>query len=129
MPTIQGMGKKTPKKKRYGNDTDRRLLRKKAYRSTEWRKLREAYLEQHPLCEECKRKGIINAGSPDNPLSIHHIKSPFVTGEIDWELLLDESNLMTVCQTCHADIHNNQRGMGVKAMMDYLDSLLPDDKS
>lgn len=126
MPTIAGLGKrmKSSKRSTTHNDTEHRLMRKKAYGSSQWKSLRKAYLEAHPICEECEKKGIVNAGTPENPLSIHHKKSPFGGGEINWTLLLDESNLETVCQECHAEIHNNQRGLGVKATIEMLDNLL-----
>ena len=40
------------------------------------------------------------------------------------DLLLDDSNLMTVCGECHGLIHNNPKVVN-KAMIDKLDKLLP----
>ena len=31
------------------------------YNTSRWHKLAKAFIEDHPLCEECKRKGIIKA--------------------------------------------------------------------
>ena len=45
-------------------------------------------------------------------------------GALNWTLLLEESDLEAVCQECHAEIHNNQRGLGVKATIEMLDNLL-----
>jgi 5-methylcytosine-specific restriction protein A len=39
------------------------------YNSSRWRRLRKQFLHKHPLCEECKRKGIVNAATV-----VDHIK-------------------------------------------------------
>lgn len=100
-------------------------MRRKAYNTMGWRRLRKYHLSQHPICEKCwADKGIINPGTPDHPLHIHHIKSPFSSAGVDMDLLLDDNNLMTVCGECHGLIHNNPKVVN-KAMIDKLDKLLP----
>ena len=100
-------------------------MRRKAYNTMGWRRLRKYHLSQHPICEKCwNDKGIINPGTPDHPLHIHHIKSPFSSAGVDMDLLLDDNNLMTVCGECHGLIHNNPKVVN-KAMIDKLDKLLP----
>ena len=102
-------------------------MRRKAYNTMGWRRLRKYHLSQHPICEKCwSDKGIINPGSPEHPLHIHHIKSPFSSSGVDMDLLLDDNNLMTVCGECHGLIHNNPKVVN-KVLMDKLDSLLPMD--
>ena len=72
-------------------------MRRKAYNTMAWRRLRKYHLSQHPICEKCwNDKGIINPGTPEHPLHIHHIKSPFSSSGVNIDLLLDDSNLMTV---------------------------------
>ena len=114
------------------NGSDKRMskeefqaMRHRAYNTMGWRRLRKYHLSQHPICEKCwNDKGIINPGTPDHPLHIHHIKSPFSSSGVDMDLLLDDNNLMTVCGECHGLIHNNPKVVN-KAMIDKLDKLLP----
>ena len=102
-------------------------MRRKAYNTMGWRRLRKYHLSQHPICEKCwNDKGIINPGTPEHPLHIHHIKSPFSSSGVNMDLLLDDSNLMTVCGECHGLIHNNPKAVN-KVLMDKLDTLLPMD--
>lgn len=114
------------------NGSDKRMskeefqaMRHRAYNTMAWRRLRKYHLSQHPICEKCwSDKGIINPGTPEHPLHIHHIKSPFSSSGVDMDLLLDDNNLMTVCGECHGLIHNNPKVVN-KAMIDKLDKLLP----
>ena len=68
MPTIY-----KPKKKKVTNNQafyqQRRRERQKIYNTSTWQKLRQNYLSQHPLCEECLKKGIIRSAK-----DIHHIR-------------------------------------------------------
>lgn len=102
MPTINLPPKKPKKERRV---TDIKKLRSVAYNSSAWRKLRLTYLKEHPLCEECLKKGKVTPAS-----SVHHIKSPFKGGEINWDLLLDYNNLESVDHECHALLHQEESG-------------------
>lgn len=76
----------------------------KYYHSMSWRNLRVAYIRDHPLCERCLERGIAKPAE-----EIHHIR-PFMnaTTDIDrWNLLLNQNNLIALCQDCHHEIHNN----------------------
>lgn len=103
MPTIPTL-KKT-KKPNNNQPTDMKRLRQKAYQTKEWRDLRDTYIKMHPLCEECIKKNIVKPAQ-----DVHHIKSPFSKGNINYTLLLDMNNLESVCKVCHAEIHNKQQG-------------------
>lgn len=119
----------TDKADRWGRMTKEEYqeMRRKAYNTMGWRRLRKYHLSQHPICEKCwKDKGVINPGTPEHPLHIHHIKSPFSSSGVNMDLLLDDSNLMTVCGECHGLIHNNPKAVN-KVLMDKLDTLLPMD--
>lgn len=117
MPTINTLPKK-PKVER--QDTDMRNLRQKAYQNTKWRKMRDTYMHEHPLCEECLKQGKVTPAE-----DIHHKRSPFQKGEVNWNLLLDYNNLEAVCKTCHATIHNNQNGVKTQAqIIEDLDNLM-----
>lgn len=127
MPTIN----KPPRKPKstFHNETARRELRKKAYNDSRWRKVRQTYLQTHPLCEECLREGKVYAGTLDDPLQVHHKKSPFQNGTINYDLLLDDHNLETICSRHHALKHQEEKGyqdpQKIIAILDEL--LLKDD--
>lgn len=108
-PTIN-LPKRKEKTNQRNEHTDTRELRRKTYNDTRWKKLRILYLQQHPLCEECLSRGVVNAGSQANPLQVHHKKSPFYKNEVNWQLFLDENNLETICSECHGKIHAKEQG-------------------
>ena len=86
---------------------DKYKLRKKLYNNSKWRKLREVYMMEHPLCERCLEKGITKVAE-----DCHHKKSPFRDGlsMIErYELLTDYDNLEALCRDCHNDEHRNKR--------------------
>lgn len=113
-PTIN----KIPKKpKAQPKETDMRKLRQQAYNNTQWRKLREVYMHEQPICEECLKQGKITPAE-----DVHHIRSPFKGGEINWSLLLDHGNLMSVCKKCHQKIHN-QKHATAEEVLKQLDAL------
>lgn len=118
MPWIQKMEKKKTSSQR--NETDMRELRQKAYQNSSWRKMRDTYLHEHPLCEDCLAKGKVTAAT-----DVHHIRSPFRKGEVNWMMLLDYNNLMSLCKPCHAERHNRENGnKTVQQTLEELDNLL-----
>ena len=62
-----------------------------------WKKIRDRYISQNPLCEKCRAKGKFTAGS-----LVHHIK-PLSEGGTN-----EEGNLMTLCVSCHEKIHRRR---------------------
>ena len=64
-----------------------KLQDKKSYKE-----VRSAYMKKHPKCEVCKR---------NNATEIHHI-----AGRIG-NKLTDINNFMSVCRSCHREIHDN----------------------
>jgi len=86
-------------------ETDMRKLRQKAYQNKHWRKLRDTYMKEHPICEECLKHGKVTPAE-----DVHHIRSPFRGGEINYNMLLDYHNLESVCKDCHGEIHAAQQG-------------------
>ena len=104
MPTIN-KGETKKKSSERNENTDMRKLRKEAYNNTTWRKLRDTYLKSHPVCERCLEKGKITPAE-----DVHHLKTPFRNGVINYGLLLDDKNLMSVCKECHGEIHASQQG-------------------
>jgi len=59
-----------------------------------WKHIRNRYIKAHPLCEECKKQ---NKLTPTE--EVHHIV-PLSHGGSN-----DESNLMSLCQSCHTKLH------------------------
>ncbi len=122
MPTIQKIERKVKPQR---NDTDRRLLRKKAYADSRWcgkNGVRKAYFSLHPLCEVCLSKGIVKAGE-----SVHHKVSPFKGNTVDWVLFLDYNNLQTLCAECHGEEHAKEQGtITASKMIEILDSIFED---
>ncbi|MCC8073684.1 MAG: HNH endonuclease [Clostridiales bacterium] len=59
-----------------------------------WHKIRKAYVNAHPLCERCAENGRYVKVE-----EVHHIK-PLADGGTN-----EESNLMSLCRKCHAEIH------------------------
>ena len=72
-----------------------------------WKSIRDRYAKAHPLCERCLKEGRLT------PMEeVHHIL-PLNRGGTN-----DESNLMSVCHSCHERIHvelgdRNQKEGGV----------------
>lgn len=125
MPTINKIQKKTTTSSATTRtETEMRQLRQKAYQNTAWRKERDTYLHEHPLCEECLKNGKITPAQ-----DIHHKKSPFKNGEINWNLLYDENNLMSLCKECHGNIHAAQQGhISAEEVLRQLDELFDENK-
>ncbi|MDD4291045.1 MAG: HNH endonuclease signature motif containing protein [Clostridia bacterium] len=59
----------------------------------EWKRIRNHYIKQHPLCEECKRNGKLTVAT-----EVHHIV-PLGNGGTH-----DDKNLMSLCKPCHSRI-------------------------
>lgn len=75
----------------------------KLINSWRWQKLRRQHLADHPLCEQCKKRGRVVAAT-----EVHHI-TPVgsVSDEMGMErLAYDPANLMSLCSQCHKDIHD-----------------------
>ncbi len=85
-------GKKKASKPKPRNDR-RESAHKRGY-DRRWYKLRNAYINEHPLCEHCERRGEITPAT-----EIDHIK-PF--DGLNDQLRLDPSNLQALCRSCHA---------------------------
>lgn len=70
----------------------------KYYDKSAWRELRNKYIMQHPLCEECQKNGVTEAAT-----DVHH-KVPWswgVTEADKMSLLLDPDNLQALCEHHH----------------------------
>ena len=64
-----------------------------------WKRIRDRYARKHPLCERCLQEGRYTAVE-----EVHHIV-PISQGGTH-----DESNLMSLCRSCHQKIHLEEIG-------------------
>ena len=60
-----------------------------------WKRIRDRYAEQHPLCERCLEDGRLTPVD-----EVHHIL-PVSKGGTH-----EASNLMSLCRSCHNKIHH-----------------------
>lgn len=72
------------------------------YHTFRWTKMAKAWRDSHPLCEECKKRGVIKLGT----VTDHVIPWP-VCGEF-----FRQDNLQTLCEEC-----NNLKGQRDKALI------------
>lgn len=59
-----------------------------------WQRIRKAYAQEHPLCEECLKAGKLT------PMEQVHHKLPLAEGGTH-----ARDNLVSLCSACHARIH------------------------
>lgn len=59
-----------------------------------WKRIRDRYVAAHPLCERCLKEGKLTPVE-----ELHHILPVSQGGDHR------ESNLMSLCQSCHTKIH------------------------
>lgn len=59
-----------------------------------WKRLREAHVAAHPLCEDCLLEGVVN---PEQ-IEVDHVRA---FNGLDDPLRLDPSNLRSLCKRHH----------------------------
>ena len=59
-----------------------------------WKRIRDSYIRQHPICEDCYAKGRITLAE-----EVHHIV-PLGDGGTH-----EKSNLVSLCRSCHLKRH------------------------
>ena len=60
-----------------------------------WTEVRNKYISAHPFCEKCWERGIATLAD-----EVHHIVP------VDQDGSDEESNLMSLCRSCHNKIHH-----------------------
>lgn len=93
-------GSPTPAQRRAAQQRaydDRRLSSPKRGYDANWRKVRLAYIYEHPLCELCLKEG----RGPVPVEHVHHVKP--IAGPND-RGRLDKTNLQSLCHSCHSRI-------------------------
>lgn len=101
MPRLKKLTKKKKTKRVYNSKKDN--LNHMVYNSKRWRDLRIEKLTNNPLCERCDENDVLTLAD-----QVHH-KQPISTGvslEEKCKLGYDYNNLMSVCDECHKEIHN-----------------------
>lgn len=69
------------------------------YTTWTWRKCRKAFAESKGnMCERCRARGIIETGSKDRPLEVHHKIQLTVENVKDPKVALNWSNLELLCK-------------------------------
>ena len=93
------------KKKYKKPNTKRETDRKRIYQSSEWVRLRQAYLMEHPLCEIC-----LALGKTTPAEDVHH-KDSFLnySGYMQQVKAYDYNNLMSLCKQHHSELHAGGR--------------------
>ncbi|ADL50540.1 HNH endonuclease [Clostridium cellulovorans] len=66
---------------------------KHLYNTSRWKKLRLQFLQEQPLCVECKSKGVIKAAT-----DLDHIQAHKGDEELFWNI----NNLQALCHSCHS---------------------------
>lgn len=62
-------------------------------KSTKWRKARVMFLDEHPLCVECRKEGRVSAATVVDHIQPHHG---------DYELFWSVDNWQALCATHHS---------------------------
>jgi len=86
------------------------------YDSTRWRNLRDMVIARHPLCEQCKSKGLTTiATQVDHILPIEEGGNP-----TDW------TNLQPLCASCHSKKtrKENEPEKKIEQKMGYADVIV-----
>ena len=81
--------KRNSEYEKYGRDKNTKRRYGRA-----WKRIRDKYVQQHPFCELCYKKGQLVETE-----QVHHIKPLSEGGDHSRE------NLIALCSSCHARIH------------------------
>ncbi len=79
------------------------------YQSKEWRKTRNAFIADHPLCVMCEQEGRTVLGKevdhikPINPSNAYDTKDGYFGDPLDWD------NLQALCVMHHAQKSGKER--------------------
>lgn len=83
------------KAEQWRNDRQRGTAAQRGYGS-QWRKIRDAFLADHPLCSECEQRGRVTVAQV-----VHHIDENQLNNSPD--------NLQAMCRPCHERNHGRVR--------------------
>jgi 5-methylcytosine-specific restriction protein A len=89
--------------KRHGTNDARANANDRGY-GYRWRRFREQYLFQNPLCVHCQASGI---HTPAN--EVDHIKPHRGDSVLFWDI----ENLQPLCKSCHSKKTRHEQQMGL----------------
>lgn len=89
------------KKREPRKESEQRHQKRDIYRTERWKRLRQGYIMEHPLCELCEARGITTLAE-----DVHHKDSfaKYEGSERLWKAY-DANNLAALCKACHAWVH------------------------
>jgi 5-methylcytosine-specific restriction enzyme A len=79
------------------------------YQSKEWRKIRNQYIKDHPLCEECLREDRTTPGKEVDHIKPVNQSNAYDTNGGYYGEPLDYNNLQTLCTMHHAKKSGRER--------------------
>lgn len=102
------------KKKSVKLKTNKEQNRQKCYNSLLWRNTSSIYKHENPLCEVCFQEGIITPAE-----HVHHAQkfNDQTSSVLQYQLLTDPDNLISVCSNCHHKIHQNRADLSEKQLL------------
>lgn len=76
----------------------------KRFRNSKWwkNKSKQIMKQYHYQCQLCQHEGVTNVAK-----EVHHI----VPLSVDFELRLEDSNLIPLCERCHDDVHAGEKNI------------------
>lgn len=83
---------------------DKRSAAERGYGS-QWRRARDAFLKQHPLCQYCQEDGRVEPATVVNHITPH---------KGDQTLFWDQANWQAVCKLHHDSTIAREEGRGVR---------------
>lgn len=88
------------------------------YGSVAWQRLRNIYIREHPVCEECLKHGHVTDAE-----EVHHLL-PYMsekTEEARWNTFLNPKNLRALCKSCHYAYHYKMRHNRLRSVSELSD--------
>ena len=89
------------------------------YNTRQWKRLRNWYIMQHPLCENCAKYGLVTPAT-----QVHHkriINSGQTLDEMK-SIAYNPDVLQSLCRSCHDKMHKISR----ERELSYIDECIPD---
>lgn len=99
-----------------------RTERQKFYHSKAWKECRETYIQEHSLCERCLANGLIVPA-----YIVHHRIWIDDVNFHDPSIVLNHSNLESLCFDCHNKEHFKQKQVSSRWKFDEGGNLIMSD--
>lgn len=86
-----------------------RRVKSSFYQSKEWRKLRNSFIQDHPLCKMCLDENRTTPGKEVDHIRPINASNPYDTKGGYYGEPLDEANLQTLCTMHHSQKSGRER--------------------